>query len=1609
MLKRFKTASTCIISLLLFFVVLSFVGGNQNELQEPLLPMNVHEASLGDSYGYTVSADGTGILLSGAFGTERYESVTLALNSVEDGAHVVFSQGFSCEGFVVKRSLALSGEIALIGGNISIENSHVSLDGISINLGDGALLIKGGSVTLVSGSLSSNGCAVVLDYSSRDCFTMMGGSINSRLDCVRLSKGGASILGGQITSASGYAVYASAALTLGGAPKIVGDEHDIFISEPILNAVREGGFTGDLDILTGMPLKRGNATPIMLGADGVDLTKITVSDSLGVRYKLTFLEECHGVSETDFLGVYLPFAMRFYDNDTLLYEYEYLQGQTPIKPTAPTKLGYTFLGWYKDYTLSEAYSFSDGVDGDITLFASFSLVPPNYEILPMEFTYDAKSRTLSVSEVTHPLAELGNFGYEWYKDSVSLGVGAMGINITDVCDSGRYKCKLTFSYNGDYVSTFTPEVSVTVLRRQVEIPTVLPKEYSGFALTPEIEESIYYTYDKVSYTDVGIYGITLTLRDAENCAFSGTDSNLATVNFEIYRAKNRFLNAPEVGRAFVGAPPVVVAHPLFGEYTVEYFVDGVWTANYPAAVGEYMLRVSVAQSDNYDGAVSNAVLFSVEIDSCVGIGFDTPPVKTEYLAFQKIDLSGASLYASYLSGKRVSIDSSSVEVVYKTGQSLRVFDRSVTLTYEGASLPLSVTVSPREYDISAITVVESNFIYIGKTLRPEACGEVIGLDGVPLLYTVRGGATDVGEYTAYIDFVSESFNYSTPEPLAISFKITPLEVAAVYGQTSFVYDKTPKLPSGYFLSVTGERVELVVSGAMSDAGEYIATASSASANYKIKNSNIGFVITKATLDLSGARWSESSFVYNGQEHSVTLGGLPEGVSVIGYAGRSATDVGVYRAVASLLYDERNYVSDGLLEHNFEITPAVYDTSGIVFLDTVSTYNGKAQTPSVSGTLPIGYDGSSPEYSFSLCPTDVTDGAVSVTVNFTTLSKNYLAPEPRTVKVTVLPRKIEVVWSNLAFIYDGFVKLPSAYSDECEIVVSGGGADAGSYLARVTAPSKNFSIINPSATFVIAKRSNSFTEQPSIVGGFVGDRLQPYGKAQHGEVVFSYYKDISLTEKASLPLAAGEYYMVAEVGEDRNYKSLASTPIRFTVTPVLPTVLSVTLKVSTLRAFEKLADGEIEAYYVNNNGTYTALGASSLLIEYENGDSLRVGDEFVNISAGGFTVKLTVKVDRAVYDTSSVTWTNTNFVYDGNEKVSTLAGLPNGVTVVSYTKNSATDAGVYLLGATLAYDEKNYYPPSLPTAYLVIEKQKISLPSDIIFEYDGKEKTLTVIDTDYYKGASISAAKCGSYSLPITLFDLNNYELEGGRSSVTLTVLPRHVALRVTDKNGGYAIDSGSIINGDDLETSVYEKDGYVYVSIQNPNYIADIIPFDLSSDKDTLWIILLVILILLILFIGGYIIYLRRASLAVVLTGVKVRLFTKSTPVSTVPEVSEEKPTTLLAVDAEYADGAISDAMAKDLIRKSNSPIFTCGVGKYTISLSDISRAFVSGDRVDINALKAKGLIPENCSYIKIDGLGIIDKALHITADSFALCAVKMIALTGGTATRARTRIRKSK
>ena len=320
-----------------------------------------------------------------------------------------------------------------------------------------------------------------------------------------------------------------------------------------------------------------------------------------------------------------------------------------------------------------------------------------------------------------------------------------------------------------------------------------------------------------------------------------------------------------------------------------------------------------------------------------------------------------------------------------------------------------------------------------------------------------------------------------------------------------------------------------------------------------------------------------------------------------------------------------------------------------------------------------------------------------------------------------------------------------------------------------------------------------------------------------------------------------------------------------------------------------------------------------------------------------------EISKATYDMSGVYWDGDRRVYNGEEQRMALVGLPDGVRILELVGGVGTVAGRYPVTVVLDYDKENYNPPKLPDAALVIAKKTVAIPSPMSLVYDGNEREIDISATEYYQKNRFSTNMLGKHTLEIQLYDPENYAFEGGASSArveVLVTLSRQLVFAV------------------------------VGVSL--------------------LLCILIVVLIALIT---------RRQRLRRILAAIRCRV-TLGEEILLPPPGIAEGPLALLSVGVERADSLISDSLARNLVRRDDEPVYTAGRRKSIINVDTLSDNFEAGDRVDVNVLKERSLIPADTAYIKVLARGVINKPLTVLANDFSPAAVKMIALTGGEARR---------
>ena len=190
---------------------------------------------------------------------------------------------------------------------------------------------------------------------------------------------------------------------------------------------------------------------------------------------------------------------------------------------------------------------------------------------------------------------------------------------------------------------------------------------------------------------------------------------------------------------------------------------------------------------------------------------------------------------------------------------------------------------------------------------------------------------------------------TTPTPVDPTLKnfsdITFNSLTTTYNGEEQKIEISGELPEGTTVSYT--------SNTATNAGIYSASVTLSCEGYNTKTLNATLTINKATYDMSGAKWSDTTvFTYDTTKKTVTVSGLPTGVSVKSYNGNTATDAGAYTATVTFDYDTKNYNAPTLASCSWNINKAQITVT--VELPSESfEYDAKPHSLAIVGNIPAG--------------------------------------------------------------------------------------------------------------------------------------------------------------------------------------------------------------------------------------------------------------------------------------------------------------------------------------------------------------------------------------------------------------------------------------------------------------------------------------------------------------------------------------------------------------------------------------------------------------------------------------------------------------------------------
>ena len=399
-------------------------------------------------------------------------------------------------------------------------------------------------------------------------------------------------------------------------------------------------------------------------------------------------------------------------------------------------------------------------------------------------------------------------------------------------------------------------------------------------------------------------------------------------------------------------------------------------------------------------------------------------------------------------------------------------------------------------------------------------------EGVEVSYE-NNKAANAGTYTAIATLIYDTTNY---ELTNVSFEQTidwtinkqvverPIKVSGrlFYNgqeQTGVIYDA----------EYEDVRFKVIGDTTATNAGQYsVIFALVNIKNYKwddgtANNVNIEWEIEKSPLYVSDASWDYNSlepFTYDGEEKTVAVINLPEGVTVKKYTGtRSATDAGNYTAGVEFEYDDVNYYLDGEpQELEWKIEKAQNTISGELAFEGITFGETLGEPSGVSalyGEMTYKYYNS--EYTEISKPTNVGTYYVK---GFSVGDNNWIAQETDFKQFFISRKYIddpELVRNS--FIYTGSAFTPELVEeiDESIIEMTGdlSGTETGNYTITFTLKDKinygwqsafntaqetaditlNWSIINSPLTMTLNDKALSASEFEARTQVNIGDKWQ----------------------------------------------------------------------------------------------------------------------------------------------------------------------------------------------------------------------------------------------------------------------------------------------------------------------------------------------------------------------------------------------------------------------------------------------------------------------------------------------------------------------------------------
>lgn len=409
-------------------------------------------------------------------------------------------------------------------------------------------------------------------------------------------------------------------------------------------------------------------------------------------------------------------------------------------------------------------------------------------------------------------------------------------------------------------------------------------DYDGQAKEPVVEsvildnttltQSTDYTFEWTDNVNAGTGTVTVTGQGI----YTGT----ATANFTINKAALSDLSVSISGWTFgeydaEDNAPAVEGNDGNGTVTYTYAdataAEPTFTGTVPTNAGSYIVKATVAETDNYAAAEATTTFTIAKADLSLvveiqGWTYGDSPNEPQVSG----NLGKGAVTITYQGDN----DVEPTATVPANAGGYQIFvSVAETANYNAGEAVSEFSIA--QADFSQVVVAIDDQTYTGDPIEPTVTVTFKGNPVDDSEYEVDYGEDNVDVGTVTVTLTSTEINFANgDEPVTVTFEIVPVQVEIVAENDTVVYDGTPQSFTNYevddvpvlvhYFDKDGEELESVV-----NAGTYDVQLVSGDINYTFEPVNVKFVIEPKALT-DDMLWIEGGeLVYNGEEKTLTDG------------------------------------------------------------------------------------------------------------------------------------------------------------------------------------------------------------------------------------------------------------------------------------------------------------------------------------------------------------------------------------------------------------------------------------------------------------------------------------------------------------------------------------------------------------------------------------------------------------------------------------------------------------------------------------------------------------------------------------------------------------------